>query len=334
MHVEQFWTSQDGQVLLVKNKDERSVSLTLAFWPRNPAEFEFMKARISDLKFTERSSLARIGIEMQIHRGLETEGNRLILGVEAFAFDLSFPNSGYWKKLLRPGVPIGRLFHAPAGAKLSSDEIWTAIRDNRLKLPNTISIDSQGSVFLTPHQVSYTLNPRLQRINFELVVSGTAGRSFLDKVQIRHDASPLAIQPRSGILTSCSMYLKEHFVVLNQGAGNFGIHTRAILLDPVNTCGKNVMLEIYNQGDHPVVEPGGFGRDFPRPGGDRPGVQHLRPAAGNACSGPPPNSSPNWTTGRRRTQARPTRKPGSRSAARAPRWKTARSASREARPRT
>ena len=44
------------------------------------------------------------------------------------------------------------------------------------------------------------------------------------RVQVRHEASPLQIPPRSGILTSCSMYLKEHFVVLNQGAGNFGIH--------------------------------------------------------------------------------------------------------------
>ena len=108
-------------------------------------------------------------------------------------FDASFPNSGYWKKLMRSGVPVGRLFHAPAVAKLSSDEIWAAIKENRLKLPNTISIDRQGSVFLTPHQVSYTLSPRLQRINFELIVSGAAGRGFLDKVQLRHDASPLTI---------------------------------------------------------------------------------------------------------------------------------------------
>jgi hypothetical protein len=255
MSPEQFWTSQDGQILTVKNKDEQTVTLALAFWPRNPAEFDFMKARIGELKFTERSSLARIGIEMQLHGALEVDGNRLVVVVEAFAFDMSFPNSGYWKKLMRSGIPVGRLFHAPAVAKLSSDEIWTAIKENKLKLPNTISIDSQGSVFLTPHQVSYTLNPRLQRINFELIVSGAAGRSFLDKVQVRHDASPLAIPPRSGILTSCSMYLKEHYVVLNQGAGNFGIHTSAVLLDPVKTFGTNIMLEIYNTGDHPVVNP-------------------------------------------------------------------------------
>jgi hypothetical protein len=51
------------------------------------------------------------------------------------------------------------------------------------------------------------------------------------------------------------MYLKEHYVVLNQGAGNFGIHTSAVLLDPVKTFGTNIMLEIYNTGDHPVVNP-------------------------------------------------------------------------------
>jgi hypothetical protein len=255
MSTDTFWTSQDGQILTVKSKDEQTVSLTLAFWPRNPAEFEFMKAHLMELKFTERSSLARIGIEMEIQGGLEVEGNRLVLVVTAFMYDMSFPNSPYWKKLMRSGIPVGRLFFAPSSEKLTSDEIWTAIKENRIKLPNTISIDSQGSVFLTPHQVSYTLSPRLQRINFELILSGAAGRNFIDKVQVRHEATPLTIPPRSGILTSCSMYLKEHYVVLNQGAGNFGIHTSAVLLDPVKTFGTNIMLEIYNTGDHPVVNP-------------------------------------------------------------------------------
>jgi predicted Rossmann-fold nucleotide-binding protein len=51
------------------------------------------------------------------------------------------------------------------------------------------------------------------------------------------------------------MYLKEHFVVLNQGEGNFGLHTSAVLLDPIKTFGSNIMLEIYNTGDQPVVNP-------------------------------------------------------------------------------
>ena len=255
MTPDQFWTSQDGQILTVKNKDERSTTLTLAFWPRNPAELESLKSLLPELKFTERSSLARIGIEMLLQGPPVIEGNRLILTADAFIYDASFPNAAYWKKLLRPGAPVGRLFYAPVAAKLSTAEIWAAIQANDLKLPNTISIDSRGRVFLTPHQVSYTLSPKLTRLNFENVVAGLAGRGFLDKVQLRHDASPLKVAPHSGVLTSCSMYLKEHYVVLNQGEGNFGLHTSAVLLDPIKTFGTNVMLEIYNPGDQPVVNP-------------------------------------------------------------------------------
>ncbi len=255
MNPDQFWTSQDGQILTVKNKDERAVTLTLAFWPRNPAEFDFLKANLATLKFTERSSWARVGIEMLQHGQPRVEGNRLELEADAFIYDASFPNATYWKKLMRVGSPVGRLFYAPAAAKLSTGEIWDALKENRLKLPNTISIDSLGRVFLTPHQVSYTLSQRLVRADFERVISGDAGRAFLDRVQIRHEAAPLTIPPHSGILTSCSMYLKEHFVVLNQGAGNFGIHTSAVLLDPIKTFGTNIMLEIYNTGDQPVVNP-------------------------------------------------------------------------------
>jgi predicted Rossmann-fold nucleotide-binding protein len=255
MTPDQFWTSLDGQILSVKNQDERSTTLTLAFWPRHPAELESLKSVLPELKFTERSSLARIGIEMLLQGPPVIEGNRLVLTADAFIYDASFPNAAYWKKLLRPGAPVGRLFYAPAAAKLSTAEIWAAIQANDLKLPNTISIDSRGRVFLTPHQVSYTLSPKLTRLNFENVVAGHAGRGFLDKVQLRHDASPLTVAPHSGVLTSCSMYLKEHYVVLNQGEGNFGLHTSAVLLDPIKTFGTNVMLEIYNPGDQPVVNP-------------------------------------------------------------------------------
>lgn len=255
MNPEQFWTSQDGQILSVKNKDERAVALELAFWPRNPTEFEFLKAQLTSLKFTLRSSWARIGIEMLFTSQPRADGNRLVIDAEAFIYDASFPNAPYWKKLMRVGSPVGRLFYAPAAAKLSTAEIWAALKENRIKLPNTISIDSQGRVFLTPHQVSYTLSQRMQRADFERIISGHAGRAFIDRVQVRHEAAPLTIPPRSGILTSCSMYLKEHFVVLNQGAGNFGIHTSAVLLDPIKTFGTNIMLEIYNTGDQPVVNP-------------------------------------------------------------------------------
>lgn len=255
MHPAQFWTSPDGQILTVRNKDERSVRLTLAFWPRHPAELEAIRPLLPRLRFSLRSSLARIGLEVTLTGPLRVEGGRLELDAEAFLYDPSFPHAAYWKKLLRVGAPAGRLYHAPAEAKLTTAEIWDALKANQLKLPNTISIDSEGRVYLTPHQVAYTLSPKLQRDDLERVVSGVLGRGFLDRVQVRREAAPLAIAPRAGILTSCSMYLKEHYVVLNQGEGNFGIHTSAVLLDPLKTFGTNVMLEIYNPGEQPVVNP-------------------------------------------------------------------------------
>ncbi|MFZ5494418.1 MAG: LOG family protein [Verrucomicrobiota bacterium] len=255
MNENQFWHSTDGQILTVKSRSADRTALSVAFWPRNPAEMEFLKTQLAGLRFTERSSLARIGIEMAVKGAPVVDGNRLLLNIEASLYDQSFPNASYWQKLLRPGIPVGRLFFAPAAAKLSSTEIMAAVRENLLKLPSTMSIDSSGRVFFTPHAVSYTLNPRLSRLNFEHIASGYAGRSFIDKVQVRHDASPLTIPPRSGVLTSCSMYLREHFVVLSPGDGNFGLHTSAVLLDPVKTSGTNIMLEIYNTGDQPVVNP-------------------------------------------------------------------------------
>ncbi len=225
-----------------------------------------------------------------------------------------------------PGTPVGRLFLAPAAAKLSTEEIWTAIKANDLKLPNTISIDRDGRVFLTPHQVSLHAQSQAQRLTFERIVSGDAGRTFLDKVQLRHEITPLTIPPRSGILTSCSMYLREHYVVLNQGEGNFGIHTSAVLLDPIKTFGTNIMLEIYNTGDQPVVNPLVSVEIFRAPAFTDPEFKTLARKRQRLLGDrhrtvqEPRRVRPE---GQRRRRAP---RPASSSAARARRWKTARSA--------
>ncbi len=254
MTSDHFWHSQDGQIHALRKKNDL-LSLTLAFKPRSTAELAFMEEHLAALHFTERSSLARIGIEMAVTGTPTLENNKVLIEAEAFVFDKGFPNAAYFQKLLRPGAPVGRLFYAPETAKLSSDEIWRAVQANRIKLPSSVSIDRFGRVFIVPHSVRYTLNPAITRLQFERVISGEQTRGFLDKVQVREETSPLVIPPRSGVLTSCSMYLKEHFVVLNRGEDNFGLHCSAVLLDPIKTFGSNIMLEIYNTGDQPVVNP-------------------------------------------------------------------------------
>jgi len=198
--------------------------------------------------------MARIGVEMLSHSSPRLEGNRVELTADAFIFDASFTNAPYWKKLMRVGAPVAGSSCPGGGQALNRRDLGRA----EGKPDQAAQFDQhrqQGRVFLTPHQLSYTLSPRLVRADFERVVSGDAGRAFLDRVQIRHEAAPLTIPPRSGILTSCSMYLKEHFVVLNQGEGNFASIPAPCCSIPIKTFGTNIMLEIYNTGDQPVVNP-------------------------------------------------------------------------------
>jgi hypothetical protein len=101
------------------------------------------------------------------------EGNRLELEADAFIFDAGFPNAAYWKKLLRPGTPGRPPLLRPAAAKLSTGEIWEALKENRLKLPNTISIDSQRPRLPHPAPGQLHAQPEAPAVNFERVVSGT-----------------------------------------------------------------------------------------------------------------------------------------------------------------
>lgn len=253
---ETFWISDDGLITSIKTaSNSNQLELIITFKLRSPEEVAFVSARLGKIQFSERSSLARIGIEIYSPRRARINRDRLILDGIAFVYDTDFPCALYAEKLLEPGTAAGRVFYAPESDKLSSGDIWQALKENRIKLPNTTSIDRFGRVFLTPHKVQYTLPQSVTELDHLRLVKGLLPRSFLDKVQIREDLPVVAIEPQSGILTSCSMYLKEHYVVLNRGEGNFGLHSGAVLLDPVKTFGSGIILEIYNRSDQPVINP-------------------------------------------------------------------------------
>ncbi len=256
MDNESFWISDDGLITsFKKSSDSNNVDLTITFKLRSPEEVAFVAERLESIQFSERSSLARIGIEIYVSRPARMNRDRLILEGTAFVYDTDFPCAPYVDALLQPGTAAGRIFYAPESQKLSSDEIWQALQENSIKLPNTTSIDRFGRVFLTPHRVQYNLPQHVTELDHLRLVKGLLPRSFLDKVQVRNDLDVVAIEPQSGILTSCSMYLKEHYVVLNRGEGNFGLHSGAVLLDPIKTFGSGIILEIYNRSDQPVINP-------------------------------------------------------------------------------
>lgn len=250
-----FWISADGTLLEAREVDEHKLALTLAFRMRSPGERAFVEARLPDIQFSERSTLARIGIEVIATGQARLEGDRILMDAEAFMLGPNFPCATYFKTILKPGIPVGRLFHAPVENRLTTDEIWAALKENRIKLPNTIAIDRYGRVSFTPHKVEYTIPSKILPLDHERLVKGDLGRGFIDKTQVRRDVEMVSIPAGTGILTSCSIYLQEHYVVLNRGPGNFGLHSGAVLLDPIKTWGTGIMLEIYNNSDQRVVNP-------------------------------------------------------------------------------
>ncbi len=252
---EHFWISRDGVIVSQKRKDRKTLELVVSFSVANRQERLFLNERLPSLRFSERSRLARVGTEVVLLSQPEIHGKSIYATCEAFVIDPRFPTNDCFMRLLNPGVRVGRLFYAPEGDKLTSNEIWDAVNRNRIKLPNTVSIDRFGKVYFTPHRATYSIPSRIAERELAALISGDRPRSYLDKIQMREPVENLSIPPYSGVLTSCSMYLPEHYAVLHRGDDHFGVHTGAVLLDPVKTFGTNVMLEIYNSSEQTVVNP-------------------------------------------------------------------------------
>ncbi len=250
-----FWISRDGVIVSQKKLNAEVVRLEVRFPVPDPGERAFLQERLENLHFSERSRLARVGTEVLLKSVPVIRERNVYASCEAFVIDRRFPTHNCFARLLKPGVRVGRLFHAPEASKLTSNQIWEAVNENRIKLPDTVSIDRFGKVYFTPHRASYSLPPNIPEHELAALVSDDRPRSYLDKIQTCEPVENLAIPPRAGILTSCSMYLPEHYVVLQRNSDHFGVHTGAVLLDPVKTFGANVMLEIYNASDQTVVNP-------------------------------------------------------------------------------
>jgi hypothetical protein len=80
------------------------------------------------------------------------------------------------------------------------------------------------------------------------------GRELLNRYQVRNAMPAVIIAPGEGVVTTCSMYLNEHYVVLQSGFA-LGRNLPATVLDPIKTRGIRIYLEIVNQSHHPIVNP-------------------------------------------------------------------------------
>jgi hypothetical protein len=217
---------------------------------------ERLKAQPEHLLFSERSRIARLGIRIT-HEPLsvdQLEGNRLVMVQTASAVIPGYPGLDRLETFFAQGLPVGRMVYCDPQSLLTSEEVVAAIERAELKLPASTAISSDGSIVIAPHRVVCELREGLDDRIFGRILLNEDGREMLNRYQIDRPVHHLIIPPGQGVITTCSMYLNEHYVVLQSGFA-LGRNLPATVLDPIKTRGIRIYLEIVNGSDHTIVNP-------------------------------------------------------------------------------
>jgi len=247
--------SEDG--IISKIVDVNSQSMTFeATFGLSEEMIDQLETQPEHIVFSERSRIARLGIQIKCDppRADRITGNRIALVLVASAVIPGYPGLEEIKDLFTLGLPVGRLVFCDPGALLSSDEVLEAIERAELKLPASTTISSDGSIVIAPHKVVCRFKEPLDKQTLGRILFRKDGRKLLHRYQVREAVAAVTIAPGEGVVTTCSMYLNEHFVVLQSGFA-MGRNLPATVLDPIKTRGIRIYLEIVNQSDHPIVNP-------------------------------------------------------------------------------
>jgi predicted Rossmann-fold nucleotide-binding protein len=182
------------------------------------------------------------------------DGDLLILTQTASAVIPGYPLLDQLRVFFDEGLPVGRLVFCDPEALLSSEQVMAAIERSAIKLPASTAISSDGSIVIAPHRVVCTLRADIGEETFGRILLREDGRDMLNRYQVPKSVPHLIIPPGEGVITTCSMYLNEHYVVLQSGF-SLGRNLPATVLDPIKTRGIRIYLEIINGTGHTIVNP-------------------------------------------------------------------------------
>jgi predicted Rossmann-fold nucleotide-binding protein len=247
--------SEDGVISRILAVNDKSVTFDTTFG-LSEAMIDQLKNQPEHVVFSERSRIARLGIQIKCDppAAENIKDGRITLSLVASAVIPGYPGLAEIKDFFTIGLPVGRLVFCDPDALLSSDEVLKAIERAELKLPASTTISSDGSIVIAPHKVICRFKEPLEKKTLSRILLREDGRQLLNRYQVREAVSAVTIAPGEGIVTTCSMYLNEHFVVLQSGFA-MGRNLPATVLDPIKTRGIRIYLEIVNQSDHPIVNP-------------------------------------------------------------------------------
>ncbi len=247
--------TEDGVVGRVLESEDGCLSFFASF-KLSGRLAEKLKQDPEHLIFSERSRIARLGVQIACE-SISAEfldNNAVSLKLKAWPAIKGYPGLDMLREFFTAGLPVGRLVFCDPDALLTSDEVLEAIDKSDLKLPESTTISSDGSIVIAPHRVFYSLRDDLDRKTLGRILLRKDGREILNRYQVRNEVSALKILAGEGVITTCSMYLNEHYVVLQRGFAT-GEHLSATILDPIKTRGIRIYLEIVNNSRRPIVNP-------------------------------------------------------------------------------
>jgi len=220
-----------------------------------PSFRDLVRGRESGLVFAARSRLARLGIDITPIGEPCFNGRTCDLRLAVVAAIRAYGIAQHLERLIRPGLPVGRLVLCPDETRLSSTEIHALIRDNRIQVPAGFSLDARGHLILRPQQQVFRFQRQLSPEDVIAIATHADGKELLNRLQVRVPVDNIELPPNDGVVTACSMFLHRHYVVLQNLDDSLGFHLQATVLDPVSTRGTNVYLEFVNRSEQLIVNP-------------------------------------------------------------------------------
>jgi predicted Rossmann-fold nucleotide-binding protein len=247
--------SDDGIIAKVVKANSRAITFQTTFG-LNDQLIERLKNQSEHIVFSERSRIARLGVQVKCEppSADALEGDRVTLTLVASPVIPGYPGLNALRDFFTLGLPVGRLVFCDPEALLTSDEVLEANERSQLKLPESTTISADGSIVIAPHKVICELKQPLDKETLGRILLREDGRELLNRYQMRKAVQAVNIAPGKGAVTTCSMYLNEHYVVLQSGF-ELGRNLPATVLDPIKTRGIRIYLEIVNQTGHPIVNP-------------------------------------------------------------------------------
>ena len=247
--------SDDGVISKVLSHNRHCITFETSFG-FSATMVQRLKEQPEHIVFSERSRIARLGVRItNAPPTLERlHGDRLVITQTASAAIPGYPSLDQLAAFFVAGLPVGRMVFCDPDALLSSEEVMAAIERAEMKLPASTAISSDGSIVIAPHRVVCELREEIDHKTFGHILLFADGREMLNRYQIKRTVPNLIIPPGQGVITTCSMYLNVHYVVLQSGF-SLGRNLSATVLDPIKTRGIRTYLEIVNNTSHTIVNP-------------------------------------------------------------------------------